>query len=324
MDMRKENSKQFIGMLASIAASLLFGLSFMFVKQSVNNVSAFTLLSWRFVFAFLAMCLCALLGLFKLNLRGKDLKPLLLIAIFQPLLYYLGETWGIALTTSSESGTVMACVPIVTLILSAVILKEPPTRLQVVSIVVSVLGVLIIVLIKGLSASLNPLGYLLLVVAMLSDSMFVIFSRKAAAYTSTEKTFIMSAAGAVVFTICALIEHASAGTLREFAVLPFVNYDFLFSLLYLSVACSVVAFVLCNYGISVIGATRSASLAVLTTVISVIAGVVFLNEPFSFAQGAATVLVLIGVYGANHMPKNAVPLKNMETLEALREKEEGA
>lgn len=324
LNMKNERSKQLTGMLSSTAASLLFGLSFMFVKQSVNSVSAFTLLSWRFLFAFLAMCVCALLGIFKLNLRGKDLKPLLLIAVFQPLLYYLAETWGIALTTSSESGTVMACVPIVTLILSGAILKEPPTRLQAVSIAVSVLGVLIIVLIKGLSASLNPLGYLLLAVAMLSDSLFVIFSRKAAAYTSTEKTFVMSAAGALVFTGCALAEHASAGTLREFALLPFTNSDFLFSLFYLSVVCSVIAFVLCNYGISIIGATRSASLAVLTTVVSVIAGVVFLGEPFSFAQGAATVLVLAGVYGANRMPKNAVPLESMAELEAMREKEEDA
>ena len=183
---------------------------------------------------------------------------------------------------------------------------------------VSVLGVLIIVLVKGLSASLNPLGYLLLVVAMFSDSLFVIFSRKAAAYTSTEKTFIMSAMGALVFTLCALVEHGTAGTLREFVLLPFVNRDFLFSLLYLSVGCSVVAFVLCNYGISIIGATRSASFAALTTIVSVVAGVLFLHEGFSIWQGAGTVLVLAGVYGANRMPKNAVPLENMETLEAMR------
>ena len=180
---------------------------------------------------------------------------------------------------------------------------------------------LIIVLVKGLSASLNPLGYLLLVVAMFSDSLFVIFSRKAAAYTSTEKTFIMSAMGALVFTLCALVEHGTAGTLREFVLLPFVNRDFLFSLLYLSVGCSVVAFVLCNYGISIIGATRSASFAALTTIVSVVAGVLFLHESFSIWQGAGTVLVLAGVYGANRMPKNAVPLENMETLEAMRTEE---
>ena len=233
------------------------------------------------------------------------------------------ETWGIALTTATESGIVIACIPIVTVILSALMLKEPPTRRQTLSIVLSVAGIFIMVLIKGLSASLNPIGYLLLFITISSAGLYVIYSRKAAAYTSTEKTFIMSAAGALVFTVFAVVEHAAAGTFREFIILPFTNHDFLISLLYLSVACSVIATMLRNYSISEIGATRTASFAVLTTVVSVVAGVVFLNEPFSFAQGVATVLVLAGVYGANHIPKNAVPLNSPAFYESLPEKEKG-
>ena len=302
--------KSSVAMACAMMSSLLFGLSFIFVKQSVNEVSTFTLLSWRFLFAFFGMCICVLFGLLKINLRGKPLKPLLLIALFQPILYYIVETWGIALT-------------IVTVILSALMLKEPPTRRQTLSIVLSVAGIFIMVLIKGLSASLNPIGYLLLFITISSAGLYVIYSRKAAAYTSTEKTFIMSAAGALVFTVFAVVEHAAAGTFREFIILPFTNHDFLISLLYLSVACSVIATMLRNYSISEIGATRTASFAVLTTVVSVVAGVVFLNEPFSFAQGVATVLVLAGVYGANHIPKKAVPLNSPAFCESLPEKEKG-
>ena len=163
----------------------------------------------------------------------------------------------------------------------------------------------------------------MLFITISSAGLYVIYSRKAAAYTSTEKTFIMSAAGALVFTVFAVVEHAAAGTFREFIILPFTNHDFLISLLYLSVACSVIATMLRNYSISEIGATRTASFAVLTTVVSVVAGVVFLNEPFSFAQGVATVLVLAGVYGANHIPKNAVPLNSPAFYESLPEKEKG-
>lgn len=315
--------KSSVAMACAMMSSLLFGLSFIFVKQSVNEVSTFTLLSWRFLFAFSGMCICVLFGLLKINLRGKPLKPLLLIALFQPILYYIVETWGIALTTATESGIVIACIPIVTVILSALMLKEPPTRRQTLSIVLSVAGIFIMVLIKGLSASLNPIGYLLLFITISSAGLYVIYSRKAAAYTSTEKTFIMSAAGALVFTVFAVVEHAAAGTFREFIILPFTNHDFLISLLYLSVACSVIATMLRNYSISEIGATRTASFAVLTTVVSVVAGVVFLNEPFSFAQGVATVLVLAGVYGANHIPKNAVPLNSPAFCESLPEKEKG-
>ena len=76
----------------------------------------------------------------------------------------------------------------------------------------------------------------MLFITISSAGLYVIYSRKAAAYTSTEKTFIMSAAGALVFTVFAVVEHAAAGTFREFIILPFTNHDFLISLLYLSVA----------------------------------------------------------------------------------------
>jgi len=294
-----------LGTAASASASVLFGLSFMFTKQSVNEVSTFTLLSWCFLFSVAAMLIFAAFGILPLHLKGKDLKPLLLIALIQPLLYYPLETFGIALTTSSESGTVLACVPIVTIILSALVLKEPPTKLQVISILVSAAGVIILVLVKGMSVSFNALGYLLLIGAMLADSLFVIFTRKASDHGPTEKTFVMSLVGAVVFTAVAVAEHAAAGTLREFMLLPFSDMDFLSSILYLSVGGSVIAFMLCNYGISVIGATRSSSLQALTTLVSVAAGVIFLGEPFSPLQGFATVLILLGVYGANRMDTKA-------------------
>ena len=297
-------SKETLALAAAAMASVFFGLSFIFVKQSVDAVSTFTLLSWRFVFALAGMYIAKLLRIIKLDLKGKPLKPLLLVALFQPIIYYILETVGIAMTTATESGIIIACIPIVTIILSAVMLKEPPTKRQTVSVLISVLGIIIMVLAKGISASLNVLGYVLLILTTVSAGLYVIYARKAVGYTSVEKTFIMSATGAIAFTLCAIVEHASAGTMKEFLLLPFTNRDFLVSLLYLAGACSVLATLLRNYAITVIGATRTASLAVLTTAISVFAGVLLLKEPFSFLQGVATVLVLIGVYGANKMPKH--------------------
>ncbi|MBE5785188.1 MAG: DMT family transporter [Clostridiales bacterium] len=296
--------KDTLALAAAAMASVFFGLSFIFVKQSVDAVSTFTLLSWRFLFAFVGMYIAAILGLIKVDLKGKPLKPLLLVPLFQPIIYYILETWGIAMTTATESGIIIACIPIVTIILSAVMLKEPPTRRQTVSVLISVLGIIIMVLAKGISASLNIFGYVLLVLTTVSAGLYVIYARKAVGYTSAEKTFIMSATGAIVFTLCAVTEHAAAGTMKQFLLLPFTNMVFLVSLLYLAGACSVAATLLRNYAITVIGATRTASLAVLTTTISVFAGVLLLKEPFSFLQGVATVLVLIGVYGANKMPKH--------------------
>ncbi len=310
-----KNKKESIAVLCSVMASALFGLSFMFTKKTVTEVSSLSLLAWRFTFAFIAMSICALFRIIKLDLRRKSIKPLLVIAIFQPVLYFIGETYGIQLTTSSESGAIVACLPLITICMSSILLHEPPTKLQTISIIVSVVGVVLIVISKGLNASLNVWGYLLLLMAMLSDSLYVIKARKASNYTSAEKTYIMAAMGTVTFMSAALVENALGGTTNEFLSLPFINMDFLTGTLYLSICCSVIAFLLTNYSIGIIGANRAASFAGVTTIVSVLAGVVFLHEDFSLIQGVGTILVLVGVYGANKIPPNAIEV-DMEEFEA--------
>ncbi len=287
------------GMLAAASASTLFAFSFLFTKQITAEVSAFSLLGWRFLFAFLAMSFCIAIGIFKVNFKGKNFKPLFLMAIFQPVIYFMAETFGIRMTTASESGTIIACIPIVTLLTSSVFLKKYPTKMQITGILVSFTGIVGIVLIKGASASFHVAGYLVLLAAVLSAAMFTVYSTRAEAFSSVEKTYIMSFFGMVSFITLASIEHALAGTLPQFFMLPISNMRFLQAILYLSIGCSVIAFILTNMAIEVIGANRMTSFVALTTVVTVTAGVVFLKEPFSYKQAIATLLVIVGVYLAN-------------------------
>lgn len=293
------------GVLCGIFSHVLFALSFLFTKETVNTYSAFTLLSWRFLFAFAAMGVCVLLGVMKIDLRHKGIWPLMLIAVFQPVLYFIGETYGVKLTTASESGSLVTFLPIVTIVLCSLIIKEKPTRPQVAGIAVSIAGVLTMVLAKGLDASLNILGYLMIILAMASDGLSVTFSRRALHYTSTEKTFVMAALGAVTFTGVALVEHGVRGTMAAYLAAPFTDMGFLTAVLYLSVGCQVLAFLMANYALNTIGAARCTSFAGITTIVAVLAGVAFLHEKFTLLQAVGTALVLAGVYVANYTLKGA-------------------
>ena len=59
------------------------------------------------------------------------------------------------------------------------------------------------------------------------------------------------------------------------------------------------AFLLYNLAIAYIGTNRSASFVGISTVVSILAGVVFLKERFSVLQAAGTFFVIGGVYLAN-------------------------
>ena len=101
------------------------------------------------------MSLCVLLGLIRMDLKGKPLKPLLLVALCSPCVYFIAETVGIRHTTASESGVFLACIPAASLIASALLLREKPTGMQVSGILVTLAGVLVTVFAVSAASSLS-------------------------------------------------------------------------------------------------------------------------------------------------------------------------
>lgn len=99
-------------------------MSYIFTKQATQHSSTLSLLGWRFLVAFVVMSILAVTGVLKIRLKGKNLKPLLLVALFSPVIYFIGEIFGIKSTTASESGVFLACIPVASLIVSTLILKK--------------------------------------------------------------------------------------------------------------------------------------------------------------------------------------------------------
>ena len=285
--------------LVCLLTSFLFGMSFIFIRLSITEVSLLTMLSWRHLIAITAMTLCAKFGILNIHLKGKDIRPLLKLSLYQPILYYIFESAGVKHTTASESGIIIATIPIVTMICGMIFLKERPSRTQAFFMVMTVAGAILAAGIGGVSTAGSVIGYSCLFVAVLCDSGFSFTTQKITGFTSAERTYVMCASGAVVFTLGAVIENAMAGTLGTFITLPFSDTGFLICLLYLSIGCNIVAFLCMNYAISIIGATRRSAFAGLSTVVTLIASAIVLDEKILPLQFVAAALILGGVTGVN-------------------------
>ncbi|MDR1018603.1 MAG: DMT family transporter [Lachnospiraceae bacterium] len=307
----KKEKNILIGCICAIVCQFLFGMSFIFTKQVVDKVSPFALLGWRFIAAFIVMTICIAIGALKINLNGKKMKPLIVIGIFSPVVYFVGETLGIKLTTASESGTVVACIPVVSLVASSIILKEKPKRKQVIGIIVTLIGAVITVFAVEIRASFSLVGYLLLIVAVVSYAFYSAYSEKASEYTSTEITYVMMALGALFFGTIAIIQAMINGKLKELITLPINNRDFLITTLYLGIGCSVVAFFLVNIALAKIGVNRVSTFVGIATVVSILSGVIFLHEAFSRMQIIGAVIIVAGVYIAN-IKRRSLSKNNLE------------
>lgn len=288
-----------IGSLCAIGCETLYGLSYIFTKQATDHASVLALLGWRFLLAFIIMSLLAAVGLLRIHLKGKSLKPLLWVALFSPVIYFIGETFGISLTTASESGVFLACIPVASLIASAALLRKKPTRLQVIGILITLAGVLATVFAVGASSSFSMAGYAFLLIAVVSYALYCVYVEKASDYSGAEITYGMLAAGAAVFVTLAAAEALLNGDIKSLAALPFKSKEFLTAVLYQGIGCSICAFFLSNLAIAKIGVNRTSSFIGISTVVSIIAGALILKEAFSAYQIIGAVVIVIGVYTAN-------------------------
>ncbi len=295
----KEKNQIVLGCLCALGCELLFGLSYVFTKQATMQAGALELLGWRFVIAFIIMTVCRLTGMIKVNIKRRNPAPLLIIALFHPVIYFIGETLGISLTSASESGVFLACIPVASLVMSTLFLKKRPSRRQIIGILVTLAGVLVTVFAAGASVSLSVTGYLFLTMAVMSYAMYSVLVEKTEEFTETEITYGMLAAGACLFGFSAVISAVIHGTISELICLPVKNKSFLMAVLYQGIGCSIVAFFLSNTAIAKIGVNRTSSFIGASTVVSILGGVLVLHESFSGMQMLGAVIIIAGIYMAN-------------------------
>ncbi|KRM43836.1 DMT family transporter [Lentilactobacillus parafarraginis] len=153
------------------------------------------------------------------------------------------------------------------------------------------------------TTSLSIIGYLFLLLGVCSYALYTVFVEKAVDFTGIEATYMMLIAGALVFVTLALTEEKLNHNLTSLITLPMTDTAFLTAVLYQAIGSSVLALFVSNYAIAKVGVNRAASFIGISTVVSIIAGVLFLGEHFGGYQIIGAVIIITGVYLANMIIK---------------------
>ncbi len=299
-----ENNRK--GILLALVASILFGMSFVATKYAGVFYSSAALLGWRFLIAFGAMKILSSVGVLDVDFKGKNVWKLVRLAILVPVIYFFCEITGIQRTTVSESGVLVSLSPVVTLIIGALVAGEIPTKMQITGITLSVFGVIVMVISRGFESSFDAIGYIFLVLSVISYGFFAVFSKELDEFTSIEKTYVMMFLAAVVFFPLGLAESVASGNVQEFFRLPFREWKLTGALLYLSLGCSVVAFLMTNESIRCIGVAKNAVFAPVSTVVTIFGGVFFYGDSHTPLQMLATTVILLGIFIAIEREEHGV------------------
>lgn len=291
--------------LSATIYALITGLSFIFVKIALESSDPFDLLAFRFSTAFLAVLVSYLFKWFKFNYNKERIMRIIPIALLYPLSFFVFQTFGLKYSSSAEGGIFLSVSPIFTLILATYFLKEKTTTLQKLSIIFSVIGVIFITISNSDNFDFNSIkGTIFLILSALSLSGYSVMARKLTKdFTSIELSSMMIIISFISYNTISIGKHLYNGTLSDF-FLPLTNFSFVIAILYLGVLSSLGTSLMTNYILSKIDASKMSVFSNLSTVITIIAGTVFLKEKVFTYHIIGSVFIIGGVLGANFLDKD--------------------
>lgn len=301
--------KHTVAVFTACVAFVIFGFSFMFSSIALSIAPTMVLLCFRFTAAVLTLSLVvaanALVGRirgkawFSFSLRGKPLGGVLLLGLVQPVLYLVFENSSIRYTSSAVTGTVLAVVPVICILADVFISHESVTKLQILCAVACVGGVALVE--TGGETRISLLGFVCLLMTLVCDVGYYVLSRRASRqFSPLEVTFVMFLMGMVVFVPAALIQ--GHGQMAELFLPAIQSAPFWGSVFFLGAVSSVGAYGLLNFANATLTNSEASLIGNIGTVVSVLAGVLLLKDPFTPLQAVGVVVILVFVTLAN-LPK---------------------
>jgi drug/metabolite transporter (DMT)-like permease len=294
--------KKIIPYIAIILAMLIWAAAGIAVKEALLLFTPLTLIVLRFSLAVLIMSFIGLV--FRSNkvvglqrVEKRDIPLFLLGGVLQPFLYFIFETYtykSFASPTIAEA--MLSMQPVLAPIFAFVILRERVTHNNIIGILLSTIGVLVLILVGANNFALgNPWGILL---AFLTVSMSVGYSivlrRIPAHYSPLSIVFYVQ-----LFSLCLfypLWGIVDGQLLQNNLGLLFNNIKPLLAVLYLAIFASVVAFILFCYTVRYIGVTRANIFNNIRPIFTALMMWLFFSEQLPIWKWIGIILIILGLF----------------------------
>lgn len=272
------------------------------VKEALVVFSPLTLIVLRFSLAILLMLLVGLLfrgnevlGLQRVDKR--DIPLFVLGGLFQPFLYFIFETYtyqSFASPTIAEA--MLSTQPIMAPILAFIILREKVTRNNVVGILISTMGMLLLLLVGANNFALgNPWGVLLAIVTVsMSVGYTIILRRIPTRYSSLSIVFYVQLVALVLFyAVWGVFDRQS---LQDTIAPLSADLSPVIAVGYLAVFASVTAFILFCYTVRQIGVTRANVFNNVRPVFTALLMWVIFDEQLPIWKWVGIIVIVIGLF----------------------------
>ncbi|MFO7727852.1 MAG: DMT family transporter [Desulfonatronovibrio sp.] len=296
-------SENFKAYLALTTAMFLWGSSFIALKIAFVWYDPMTAIFGRMLSASLVMLLI-FPRIKRVKRQRGDIGLLLLMAFFEPCMYFVFEGFALNFTSASQAGMVSAMMPLMVAVSAFFILREKIMLKTLTGFFLAVAGgIWISVFSESTEGAPNPmLGNFLEFLAIASAAGYTICAKHLSVrYHPLYLTAVQSFLGTAFFFPLMII--SPQGVPSSFELIPVL------AIIYLGVVVTLVAYTCYNYGVSKIPVGQASSFINLVPVFSIGLGWMILGERFTAVQFFGVVLVFAGIILSQYRGSGSTRIK---------------
>lgn len=295
---------------------LCWSVSGIATKHALAVLPPFTLIIMRFTLSVALMLViglcCRKSKMLRLQtISRKDVPLFVLAGFFQPFLYYLLETYTYnAFSSPTIAETLLSTSPLLSPLFAAVLLRERVTRNNMVGILVSTVGMLMLLLLgrnfqlMDFSSQLsigNPLGIPLAFASVSTAILYTVILRRVPSdYSDLSIVFWVQLISLVFFyPVWGFIEGPKALASFDWTQLAALNSQLSIAVgcvVYLAVFASVLAFILFCYTVRRIGVTQTNAFNNIRPAFTALWMLLFFGESLPAGKWIGIALIILGLF----------------------------
>ena len=284
--------------IASLFAIILWGMSYIWTDQLIAlNIPIFYFVFVRIFMAGIILFLFnTAYGRIK-RMQRRDIPKFLLLAFFEPFIYFICETFGLKLTGSPTiSAMVIATIPIFSIGAGMLFFKEKINGVNIFGITLSLVGIVMVAMSKGSLGEHFVWGIVLLLIAVISEVGHASITKSLSGNYSSQIIVMYQFLIGSIYLFPLFIWKGIGG----FDIKTYFSPEVWYPITCLAILCSSLAFSLWVSTIKNLGVAKSsifsALIPVAAAIIAWLIGHELLNSRQWIGIGISTIGVILSQY----------------------------
>ena len=272
-------------------AMVFWAVSFVWVKIVYQAYGPLTTVFFRLVIATVLLFIYTKLTGKLMKPERKDWKAFILLAFFEPFLYFMGESFGLKYVASTVAAVIVATIPLFSPLAASRFHGEKVSVKTILGILLSFAGVTVVVFDTSENLSASLLGIGLEFIAVLATIGYtVVLKGLTKKYNTTSIVTYQSFIGVFYF-----LPFWMTFEMNSFIHTP-VNAEALIAILKLAIFASGFAFLFFTYSVGKLGINKANIFINAIPVFTAIFSWLILGESLSVQKMTGIVIVISGLF----------------------------